>query len=136
MADENKRAYSLEASLFKDFGIMLSGFIHDINNPIAVITGQISILKTLTQMGKLDDEKTLKVCKKVVNSTNKLSGMIDEVRAFYKPHQSDDLTSELNSTLNAILTLSATKIYRGEISLVRDDNSEQININMSPKTCP
>jgi C4-dicarboxylate-specific signal transduction histidine kinase len=133
LSEDNKSPYSLEANLFKDYALMLSGFIHDINNPIAVITGQISILQTLIKMGKSDEERVLKVCSKVENSTNKLGVMIDEMRSFYKPHQSSDKNAEIGSAFKSVLFLSSTKIYRNEISFSNNELEAEVLIGIEPK---
>jgi C4-dicarboxylate-specific signal transduction histidine kinase len=112
---------------------MLSGFIHDINNPIAVITGQISILQTLIKMGKSDEERVLKVCTKVENSTNKLGVMIDGMRSFYKPHQSNEENAEVGSALKSLLVLSNTKIYRDEIGFTNNELEEEVFIKIEPR---
>lgn len=133
MSEDNKSPYSLEASLFRDYGIMLSGFIHDINNPIAVITGQISILQTLIKMGKSDEERILKVCGKVESSTNKLGVMIDGMRSFYNPHQSDKDNAEIGSALKSLLLQSNTKIYRDEIGFTNNELEEEVFIMIEPR---
>jgi len=134
--DKNEKQNSIleiEDKLFKDYGTMVSGFIHDINNPIAVITGQISILETLQKMQKLDDEKILKVSSKIITATQKVGTYIELIRGFYKPYESTDTETDIVHSLTTILKLSQTKIYRGELELKFNCELEEFKVNIIPK---
>jgi signal transduction histidine kinase len=133
LEEDNKAVYQFEKSILNDCSIMLSGFIHDINNPIAVIAGQTSILQTLIKMGKLDEERALKVCEKVQKSTGKLGVIIEQMRSFYKPHMSNEDIVEVGSVLNSLISLSGTKIYRDEIEFSSNQLEEEIFLDLQPK---
>lgn len=133
MDSNNKDILEVEDNLFKDYGIMISGFIHDINNPIAVITGQISILETLQKMQKLDDEKISKVSNKVLTATKKIGSYIELIRGFYKPYESTEKKAGLVHTTKTILQLSQTKIYRSNLNLKFNSSLEEFELSILPK---
>lgn len=130
---ETKTILDLEHNLFKDFGTLISGHIHDINNPIAVITGQISILETLIQMKKLDEDRVIKACTKVNNSTEKLLHLITHMRNFYKPFESNNQETPLIETLDSLLNLNKTKLYRDEVELNFELIESNSNVLLTPK---
>jgi len=98
-----------------NLGTMLSGFIHDINNPLAVISGQNSILETITKMGKLTDEKSLKTTDKIARAVDRLSEDLERLREVYKINESDDPNTNLRAILINSYAFVKTKLYRSEI---------------------
>ena len=62
---------------------MLSMSIHDMNNPLAVLVGQTSILEIMHQKGALTPEKIEKIVSKLKSSTESFQDRIQKLRGFY-----------------------------------------------------
>lgn len=126
-----------EVNFLKNLEVVLSGFIHDLNNPIAVISGQSSILKTLIEMNKATEEKSLNSANKILSSTQKMGTIIQSLRNFYKPPLNDANQANLKLTLETIFHLSHAKIFRSELNvsanLLENDfwiSSDSIELNL------
>lgn len=121
-----------QLNFLKNLEMVLSGFIHDLNNPVAVIAGQSSILKTLIEMGKLSEEKALKTATKVLTSTEKMAVIQQRLRDFYKPAPTDDDKANLKLCYDTIYQLSTAKISRLELEVSSKSFEKDIAINGSP----
>lgn len=117
-----------QKNFLKNLEVVLSGFIHDINNPIAVISGQSSIMKTLIEMNKLTDEKALKGSTKILKSTHKMGDIIQRLRDFYRPSAIDDSNADVKLAINTIYNLSTPKIFRNDLQVNFTGFKEDENI--------
>ena len=112
--------------------VVLSGFIHDLNNPIAVAAGQSSIMKTLTEMNKLTDEKVLKGSEKILNSTKKMGDIIQRLRDFYKPTPIDETKANVKLAVDTTYLLSSPKIFRAEINVEAKLFEDELKADVVP----
>lgn len=115
-----------QMNFLKNLEVVLSGFIHDLNNPLSVIAGQSSILKTLVEMDKVTNEKALKCATKVLSSTERMGVMIQLLRDFYKPSSVDNSKGNIKLSLDTIYNLSIPKIFRNDL---------KVEANLFDKTC-
>lgn len=106
-----------QLNFLKNLEVVLSGFIHDVNNPVAVISGQSSIMKTLIEMDKFSEEKALKGSTKILNSTKKMGVIIQGLRDFYKPTALNENNANLKLSIDTIYKLSIPKIFRNDLQV-------------------
>lgn len=134
MSDINLEKLIVEHQLkfLVNLEILLSGFIHDLNNPIAVVAGQSSIMKTLTQMNKITDEKTLNGSEKILNSTKKMSVIIQRLRDFYKPTTIDQTKANVKLALETTYLLSYPKIFRADIKVEANLFENELKADVVP----
>tara|TARA_Y100000385_G_C12969461_1_gene583370 strand:+ start:131 stop:805 length:675 start_codon:yes stop_codon:yes gene_type:complete len=117
-----------QMNFLKNLEVVLSGFIHDLNNSAAVISGQSSIMKTLVEMNKMNDEKTLKGSIKILNSTKKMAVIIQGLRDFYKPTTLDNTNANIKLSIDTIYKLSIPKIYRNDLEVEFKAFEEEKNV--------
>lgn len=120
-------------NFLKNLEVVLSGFIHDLNNPIAVISGQSSIMKTLVEKNKITDEKVNNGSTKILTSTQKMGHIIQTLRNFYKPNAISDSHADLKLSIDTIYHLSIPKIFRNDLQVsytgFGDDTDIQCHAN-------
>ncbi|MBT4792640.1 MAG: HAMP domain-containing histidine kinase, partial [Halobacteriovoraceae bacterium] len=84
------------------FSKMLSKTVHDINNPLAVVIGQASIMEMLIQKDKLTPEKLEKIIAKFKSSTEVFKDRLSQLRGFYKVPMNDPDYSKLTQLLESV----------------------------------
>ena len=84
METSTKEMAQIELEELELITSMLSKSVHDINNPLSVIIGQVSIIETLQKMDKLTPDKLNRILEIFKSSTDKFQSRINGLRAFYK----------------------------------------------------
>ena len=102
---------------YKRISSMLSKTVHDINNPLAVFVGQLSILEILLKKEPLDLEKIEKVVSKFKSSSTNFSVQIEKLRSFYKVPQSDSQFNQFHHVITALSSYFEHECYEKEITL-------------------
>jgi signal transduction histidine kinase len=97
------------------YSSMLSKTVHDINNPLAVFIGQISILEMLIERDMLTPEKLAKVIDKFKSSSQKFRDRLDDLRAFYKVPLNDPDFNKLGNILESTIYFYENQLYKHEI---------------------
>jgi C4-dicarboxylate-specific signal transduction histidine kinase len=123
-----------QVNFLRNLEMVLSGFIHDLNNPVAVIAGQSSIMKTLVEMEKDTPEKTLKSSTKILSSCDKMAVIIQTLRDFYKPSALDDSKANLKLAYDTTYHLSTVKISRKELLVNSSAFENELFITGNPLT--
>lgn len=115
--------YNRDLEEFSRLSSMLSKSVHDINNPLAVFIGQVSIIELLQKRNQLDEEKMTKIIEKFKSSTETLKERIGNLRNFYKIIINDPHFPTLENAIQ-----SACYIFENETYLK--------GINYNIKTIP
>jgi signal transduction histidine kinase len=111
------------------YSSMLSRTVHDINNPLAVFVGQISILEMLIEKDKLTPEKLDKVISKFKSSTDKFRSRLEDLRSFYKVPLNDQDFNKLGNILDSTLYFYENQLYNNDISYeIKIDKSADFKI--------
>jgi C4-dicarboxylate-specific signal transduction histidine kinase len=81
-------------------GEMASGVAHEINNPLAIISGRTTVLKLMMEDGQLNNESLLTGLQKIEETTLRISKIILGLRTFSRDSSNDPM---LKSSLNLII---------------------------------
>lgn len=108
--------YNRDIEEYARLSSMLSKSIHDINNPLAVFIGQISIIELLQKRGELNSDKMEKIVEKFKTSSETLKDRIGYLRNFYKVLINDSQFPNLD---NAVA--SACYVFENEAYLAGVD---------------
>lgn len=102
---------------YNRFSSMLSKSVHDINNPLAVFIGQVSIIELLQQRGKLDLEKMEQIVDKFKTSSETLKERIGYLRNYYKVLIDDPMFSKLNNAIASACYIFENEAYQAGIDI-------------------
>jgi signal transduction histidine kinase len=114
---------------YKRLSSMLSKSVHDINNPLAVFIGQISIIELLQKRGQLDDEKMEKIIEKFKSSSETLKERIGRLRNFYKVPINDPMFGTLENAVNSACYIFENETYLAGITYTTETISD-INVDI------
>ena len=109
---------------------MLSKTVHDINNPLAVMIGQLSIFELMQQRGKLTEDKLEVIIEKLNKSSALFKERLDELRGFYKVSQNNEQFQSLDKILHAINYYFQNQTYTHHIELIIE-SEEDFTVDMA-----
>jgi PAS domain S-box-containing protein len=84
---ELERAKSLHQSKLATIGQLAAGVGHEINNPLAIIAGQIIVAEQMLRDAPKPDERVIERLKKIDHSVNRIANIVKGLRTFAR---SDD----------------------------------------------
>lgn len=124
----DQQAQLVHASRLASLGEMSAGISHEINNPLAIIAGGISMLESV----RLDEEKFKARTTSVLNAATRISNIISALRKFSRSDSSSDGADwvDLNSILaDTFEMIEPIKSKVGATVLSPKDLSIQIQCN-------
>lgn len=132
---KNQQESMIESSRFTALGEMASGFAHEINNPLTIILGNLSIMKIQLDAGKFNEEKFKKCLDKSNDSINRIVKTIKSLQKLANVKEDKQLHS-VNEILEVceshIDLLTEQEKNSFEIDLnVYVDKEQQLNLNMN-----
>ncbi len=111
-------------SEFQLFSNMLSKTVHDINNPLAVLIGQLSIVEILKEQDKLTPEKMDKILEKINSSTITFKERLDHLRSFYKIPVNDKDFQTINQVCYSVIYYLDKLAFQNDINISLSVNEE------------
>jgi signal transduction histidine kinase len=114
---------------FQQFSTMLSKTVHDINNPLAVLVGQLSIVDILKEKGKLTPEKMDLILSKLKSSSETFIERLNHLREFYKIPLNDESFQNLDQVIKSTIYYLDKTAYNHDINLI-SNVPEDINLNI------
>ena len=120
-AERKRQTQLVQLSKMSALGEMAAGIAHEINNPLAIISGKTSLLQKLLKRAPISEaefESNLSVIQKTVL---RISQIVRSMRNVARGQDSDPITSlDLADVVNEVLTLSREGIEYREIQLHAD----------------
>lgn len=131
---EQMRLLQVETARLASLGEMSSGIAHEINNPLAVISGKTNVI-----LGLIRDESSLTVqirphLQKIESNVVRISRIIRGLRLVSRDSARDSLTQEsFNEILETSLSLCAERTRLKAIRLEIDiESSKEVLVNCRP----
>jgi signal transduction histidine kinase len=84
-----QRIRAAGSSKMASLGEMAAGIAHEINNPLAIISGHVQHLKDLVESGECEKENMMEVADKVDQTALRISKIIRSLRFFARDGQDD-----------------------------------------------
>lgn len=112
-----KRIIHHDLSEFERFSSMLSKTVHDVNNPLAVFIGQLSIIELLRERDNLTPEKFDKVLSKFKSSTETFKSRLELLRNFYKVPVNDPSFTKLEQILSCVTYYFENQAFKAGLTL-------------------
>lgn len=80
---------------------MISGIAHEINNPLASLSGSIQLLKEDMKSGSYED----KLMQIILRETKRLKQIVNDIRLFAKPSRTNACIVNMNTAIEDVVTL-------------------------------
>ncbi len=80
---------------------MISGIAHEINNPLASLSGSIQLLKEDMKSGSYED----KLMQIILRETKRLQQIVNDIRLFAQPNRSNACMVNMNTAIEDVMTL-------------------------------
>jgi len=127
---KESQATVLQAAKLSSIGELATGFAHQIDNPLGIISlgcqlcgrelAEDLVGENLTEKGKRVILKVQERLGKIVDTTHKAADLVQRIRGYAKPADKDFEPVELNSVIEDALNLAQYQISQGGFSVVKD----------------
>ena len=118
---KNSEMILMQAEKFKSLGEMASGVRHEINNPLAVISGHLHLLKRdfMSQRYLIDPpSKYVASLEKSLNMVERIGKIIRSLKNISRSNDSDELVAcSLNQCIADAIELAKDRFYQNSIRL-------------------
>lgn len=109
LAEANRNLQGAQSEIMKartlvTISEMAAGAAHEMNNPLAVISGRSQLLAAT-----LTDEKSKRSAQQIVDQSHRLSGMITELMAFAKPEPPKPASARIGDIITAAITQATSR---------------------------
>lgn len=111
-------------------GEMASGIAHEINNPLTVVMGQLSLLKKHIDKLEGDHSKIDGLTNKIHTNFNRITKIVKSLQTMSRNAKKSPMEDiALGEILEAVEDLSKQKFYNNEVKLEIEGDPSQIIIN-------
>jgi C4-dicarboxylate-specific signal transduction histidine kinase len=127
---ENDRLRMIGASKLATLGEMAAGLAHEINNPLAVISGYSNNIEFLLTEKDLDVEQLKTSCQAIERSVQRIANIVSGLRYFSKDVSTKDFEPILiKKIIDDTLGLCAARIRESHIKIEVENNYDDLEIN-------
>ena len=117
-AERSQREFS---SRLATLGEMAAGVAHEINNPLAIITGNAFQIGKLTETEEIDCDKISQKVESIISTTQRISKIVKSLKSFARQGERDPFTQvELTQVLEDTLQLCQERIRNQGVDLKVD----------------
>ena len=114
---EQRQALANSARLAA-LGEFVGGIAHEINNPLAIISGKLALLDMSLESKELDKEALRKNISEVIQTTDRISKIIHNLKTFSRNPDKDDFQDcGLADIVEEVLSLCAEKLSLSNIDI-------------------
>jgi PAS domain S-box-containing protein len=130
---EQLRYRQMLTSRMAVLGEMAGGIAHEINNPLAIISGYSERLKRLLNRGQLTEENVNKVVTNIEQTVDRITFIIKGLKAFARDGDNDPyLPNFVNKIVKDTLPFAEAKLAKNQIFLKQEPISDNIIIECRP----
>jgi signal transduction histidine kinase len=127
---KESQATILQAAKLSSIGELATGFAHQIDNPLGIISAGCQLcmmdIKDCLKRGNLDenDSKALQAMEdrmqKVIDTAHRGAELVQRIKGYAKPSDRDFEATDLNSIIEDSLGLAQYQISHGAINVIKD----------------
>lgn len=127
---KESQATMLQAAKLSSIGELATGFAHQIDNPLGIISAGCQLcmmdIKECLNRGNLDenDSKALQAMEermqKVIDTAHRGAELVQRIKGYAKPSDRDFEATDLNSIIEDSLALAQYQISHGAINVIKD----------------
>lgn len=114
----DQQAMLSSAAKLSSLGEMAAGIAHEINNPLAVISGKASQLGRLVQKGDVDPESTAPLLNKIQETVKRINQIIVSMKNLARNSQNDPFElADIRRVIDDTMTLCKEKLYKSNVKI-------------------
>lgn len=130
---EQLRYRQMLTSRMAVLGEMAGGIAHEINNPLAIISGYAERLRRLLSRGQLTEEAVNKVVTNIEQTVERITFIIKGLKAFARDGDNDPfLPNFLSKIIKDTVPFAEQKLAKNQIFLKQEPVSEEIIVECRP----
>jgi C4-dicarboxylate-specific signal transduction histidine kinase len=123
----------IQASKMSTLGEMSSGIAHEINNPLAIISGKIYKTKMLLSEQGFDVQEIIKNLENIEKTNQRIVKIIQGLRSFSRDDSADPFVSRtVRSLVEETLTFCTSRFNGQNIKIEWEDISPEIQVDCRP----
>ncbi|MCP4468619.1 MAG: PAS domain-containing protein [Halieaceae bacterium] len=113
-----KRQALVNSSRLAVLGEFVGGIAHEINNPLAIISGKLDLLDMYLESEELDKKTLKKNVREVIETTDRISKIIHNLKTFSRDSDKDDFQDCcLEKIIEELLSLCAENLRLNDIDI-------------------
>lgn len=122
---DKQRAQAIETAKLASLGEMAGGIAHEINNPLTVIAGSMTLIEKHISKDPVDVEKIENLSQKVTETVTRIESIINGLKTYARTGHQDDFKYEpLDAIIKETLALCEHKLKMSNIKLTYQPNEE------------
>lgn len=130
---EWQKASMQNSSRLAELGVMAGGIAHEINNPLAIISGRVQNLILQINRGRIDNEKLKVDLTSVEQTSHRIAKIIRGLRSFARNSENDPLSPEdINIIIEDSLAMCQARLYNLQIDLKVHISEPDIKVKCRP----
>lgn len=115
---EEQRLKLISASKMSSLGEMAAGVAHEINNPLAIISGRASQLKRVLEATEVDKDKGLDLVSKIEATVGRISKIVSGLRTFARDGRGDPMSeNSISSIVEETLDLCRERFTKNNVEV-------------------
>ena len=128
-ADEQRMIAANSAKL-ASLGEMAAGIAHEINNPLAIITGNVRVLLKLLAKEEVKNAKINESAKMIHDTAMRISKIVKGMRYLSRDGSQDEVKAEkVSEILQDVVDLSSEKFKRQSVELSISNSDESLKVD-------
>ena len=115
---DRQKSTAVHAAKMAALGEMASGVAHEINNPVAIISGKASLLLKALERGQVDKEKFVTELRKIDETAHRIGKIVKGLRNFARPAETDPkVPTPIGIILDDAVELCRERMQKANVQL-------------------
>jgi len=127
-ADEQTEI-AVQSSKLASLGEMAGGIAHEINNPLAIISGNITRLKFMLAEDKLDPKKAFEMFNRIDTTVSRIAKIISSMRVLARDGSKDSFDKvSVRKIINDVVIVCTEKFKQHEVEFIYEEPCENLMV--------
>lgn len=110
----------IQTEKLRALGLMAGGIAHEINNPLTIVSGKANMIKRLINKDEVDKDLIEKHCEDLIETVNRCSSVIQNLKDFSRQTPQDKITQFLlSSSLSSLIKVVNLRAeFKNKINII------------------